>query len=96
MAEPVSAAVFAAISDPLRLALLVALERRPSTPAELAAVTSTREPVVERALSVLHDAGLVTTAGGGDRRFRTTGRGWSDVAGALILLDRASRPPEEA
>jgi DNA-binding transcriptional ArsR family regulator len=94
MAEPVSAAVFAAISDPFRLALLVALERRPSTPAELAAVTSAREPLVERALGVLYDAGLVTTSSA-DRRFRTTGRGWSDVAGALILLDRASRPAED-
>jgi len=95
MAEPISAAVYAAISDPLRLALLVALERRPSTPSELAAVTSAREPLVERALGVLYDAGLVTTHRGADRRFRTTGRGWADVAGALILLDRASRPADE-
>jgi DNA-binding transcriptional ArsR family regulator len=95
MAEPVSAPVLAAIADPLRLALLVALERRPATPAELAAVTRTPEPVVEQALAILDDAGLVTAAGSGAGpcRFRPTGRGWTDVAGALILLDRASRPP---
>lgn len=95
MAEPVSAAVLAAIAQPLRLALLVALERRPSTAAELAAATQTSEPAVEQSLAVLYDAGLVTLARGADRRFRTTGRGWADVAGALILLDRASRPLEE-
>jgi hypothetical protein len=93
MAEPVPAPVLAAIAQPLHLALLVALERRPSTAPELAVATRVAEPAVEQALAVLHDAGLVTTAGG---RFRTTGRGWGDVAGALIALNRASRPPDDA
>ena len=51
MAEPVPAAVLAAIAEPLRLALLVALERRRSTAAELAAGPGRDEPVVEQALS---------------------------------------------
>lgn len=92
MAEPVPASVLAAIAQPLRLALLVALERRPASPSELAAATRASEPAVEQALAVLHDAGLVATAPGDERRFRATGRGWADVAGALIVLDRASRP----
>lgn len=96
MAEPPSGPVLAAIADALRLALLVALERRPSTPAQLAAQTQATEPAVEQALAALHDVGLVTTKTvDGARVFRTTGRGWADVAGALILLERASRKPEE-
>lgn len=88
MAEPVSAAVLSAIAHPQRLALLVALERRPMTLPELAAAAKTTEALAEQAVSVLHDVGLVTTAAG---RLRTTGRGWANVAGALIQLDRASR-----
>lgn len=91
MAEPVSAPVLAAIANPLRLALLVALERREGTPAELAAATGAGEPAVEQALAVLHDAGLVAD---GTRRgaLRTTDRGWAEVAARLATLDEASRP----
>jgi DNA-binding transcriptional ArsR family regulator len=91
MAEPVSAPVLAAIANPLRLALLVALERREGTPAELAAATGATEPAVEQALSVLHDVGLVAN---GARRgtLRTTGRGWAEVAARLARLDESSRP----
>lgn len=93
MAEPVSALVLTAIAHPYRLSLLVALERAPATMAELAAATKTTEATVEQGLAVLHDAGLVTMTGAaGRRRFATTGRGWTKVAGALIALDRASRP----
>jgi regulatory ArsR family protein len=93
MAEPVPAPVLAAIAQPLHLALLVALEGRPSSPAELAVATRVAEPSVEQALAVLHDAGLVTTTG---NVFRATGRGWADVAGALRALERASRPSGDA
>lgn len=91
MAEPVSAPVLAAIANPLRLALLVALERREGTPAELAAATGAPEPAVEQALAVLHDVGLVAD---GTRRgaLCTTGRGWAEVAARLAVLDDASRP----
>jgi DNA-binding transcriptional ArsR family regulator len=90
MAEPVSGPVLAAIGHPLRLALLVALEAREQTPAELAAATGAGEPEVERALAVLSDAGLVR-GGGRAGRLRTTGRGWAEVERRLGALDRASR-----
>lgn len=98
MDEPVAATVLAAIANPLRLALLVALEQREGTPAELAAATGATEPAVEQALSVLHDAGLVAD---GTRRgaLRTTGSGWAEVAVRLATLDEASRrddgPPRD-
>jgi DNA-binding transcriptional ArsR family regulator len=98
MDEPVAGPVLAAIANPLRLALLVALERGEGTPAELAAATGTTEPAVEQALSVLHDAGLVVD---GTRRgaLRTTGSGWAEVAARLAALDEAGRrgdPPPRA
>jgi hypothetical protein len=91
MAEPVPGPVLGALANPLRLALLVALEQREGTPAELAAATGATEPAVEQALAVLHDAGLVT---GGTRRgaLRTTGRGWAEVAARLTALGQASGP----
>ncbi|HET6510165.1 MAG TPA: ArsR family transcriptional regulator [Baekduia sp.] len=90
MAEPVPARVLAAIAHPLRLALLVALEAREGTPAELAAATGVTEPEVEQALAVLHDVGLVAA---GTRRgaLATTGRGWAEVAVRLARLDDAGR-----
>ena len=88
MAEPVSAPVLAAIAHPLRLALLVILERREATPAELAAATDVPEPLVEQALGTLSEAGLVDQ---GPRGMRTTGRGWTEVARRLSALDQASR-----
>jgi DNA-binding transcriptional ArsR family regulator len=91
MAEPVSAPVLAAIAHPLRLALLVALDRREGTPAELAAATGVTEPAVEQALAVLSDAGLVTRGRRGAGRLTTTGRGWTEVARRLAALDQASR-----
>ena len=90
MAEPVSAPVLAAIAHPLRLALLVALERREGTPAELAAATGTTEPAVQQALAVLHDAGLVA-AGARRGTLRATGHGWAQVAARLAELDASSR-----
>jgi DNA-binding transcriptional ArsR family regulator len=91
MAEPVPGPVLGALANPLRLSLLVALEQREGTPAELAAATGATEPAVEQALAVLYDAGLVTR---GTRRgaLRTTGRGWADVAVRLNALGDASRP----
>jgi DNA-binding transcriptional ArsR family regulator len=91
MAESVPGPVLGALAHPLRLALLVALEQREGTPAELAAATRATEPAVEQALAVLHDAGLVTS---GTRRgaLRTTGQGWAEVAARLTALGEAGRP----
>jgi DNA-binding transcriptional ArsR family regulator len=91
MAEPVPGSVLSALAHPLRLVLLVALEQREGTPAELAAATGATEPAVEQALAVLHDAGLVTR---GTRRgaLRTTGRGWAEVAVRLSALGEARDP----
>jgi DNA-binding transcriptional ArsR family regulator len=90
MAEPVSGPVLAAIADPLRLMILVALEARQQTVAELAAAMGTPEPEVERAIAVLYDAGLVR-GGDGPGRLRATGRGWLEIARRLRTLDRESR-----
>lgn len=90
MAEPVSGPVLRAISDPLRLTLMVALEARELTVAELAAALRVEEPAVERAVSVLHDAGLVR-AGAAPGRLRATGGGWAEIARRLRTLDRESR-----
>lgn len=98
MDEPVAAPVLAAIANPLRLALLVALEQREGTPAELAAATGATEPAVEQALAVLHEAGLVAD-GVRHGALRATGSGWAEVAARLASLDEASRrddPPPPA
>jgi DNA-binding transcriptional ArsR family regulator len=83
--------VLSAIASPLRLAVLVALEQREGTPAELAAATGMGEPAIEQALAVLSDAGLVA---GGARRgaLRATGRGWAEIAAGLSRLGDATRP----
>lgn len=90
MAEPVPGSVLSAIAHPLHLAVLVALEQREGTPAELAAATGATEPAVEQALAALHTAGLVTS---GSRRgaLRTTGRGWAEVVARLTRLGEARR-----
>ncbi len=90
MAERVPDAVLSAIAHPLRLAVLVALEQREGTPAELAAATGTTEPAIEQALAELHAAGLVAS---GSRRgaLRTTGSGWAEVVACLSRLGAARR-----
>jgi DNA-binding transcriptional ArsR family regulator len=90
MAEPVSGPVLAAIADPLRLTVLIALETRQQTVAELAVALEAPEPAVERAIAVLYDAGLVRR-GDGPGRLRATGRGWLEIARRLRTLDRESR-----
>jgi DNA-binding transcriptional ArsR family regulator len=90
MAEPVSGPVLRAISDPLRLTLMVALEARELTVAELAVALRVDEPAIERAVAVLHDAGLVR-AGAAPGRLRATGGGWAEIARRLRALDRESR-----
>jgi DNA-binding transcriptional ArsR family regulator len=90
MAEPVSGPVLAAISHPLRLAILVVLEAREQSVPELARTLAVREPELEQAVAVLHDAGLVR-AGGEPGRLRVAGRGWAEIARGLRALDRDSR-----
>lgn len=92
--EPVPAHVLEAVAHPLRLAVLVALDGREGTPAELAAVTGAPEPAVERALGVLSDSGLI--ASGRKRRgaLRATGRGWTEIAQRLKALEETRAIPE--
>lgn len=92
MAEPVSADVLRALSHPLRLALLVALEEHgPQTAAELAAALGMGEGEVHQHLAPLHDAGLIID-GEPDARLRAVGDGWASIARQLRALE-GQRPP---
>jgi DNA-binding transcriptional ArsR family regulator len=53
-------AVFGALADPTRRAILVRLTKGAATVAELAAPFSVSQPAVSRHLKVLEDAGLIT------------------------------------
>jgi DNA-binding transcriptional ArsR family regulator len=90
MAEPISADVLAAIAHPLRLAILVALEARELTVAELAIAVRATEPEVEQAVAVLHDAGLVRDAAARGR-LRAASPGWVAIAQQLRRLADDSR-----
>ncbi len=54
--------LFQALADPTRRSMLERLARGPAPVSELARPTGLRLPTVMRHLSVLEDAGLVTTA----------------------------------
>ncbi|RUT34544.1 ArsR family transcriptional regulator [Arsenicitalea aurantiaca] len=61
--------LFHALSDPTRRAILTRLAERPARVTDLAAPTGLRLPTVMRHLSVLEEAGLITTTK--DGRIRT-------------------------
>jgi DNA-binding transcriptional ArsR family regulator len=88
MAEPVDGAVLEALSHPLRLALLVALERDGErTAAELAADLAISEGAVHQQIAALHELGLVVD-GTTSRHVRVHGPGWASVAAQLRALQR--------
>lgn len=60
--DPTLDALFQALADPTRRAMLERLARGPAPVSELARPTGLRLPTVMRHLSVLEAAGLVTTA----------------------------------
>ena len=67
--EQVSAAVFTALADPNRRVILAALaEHGPSTATDLARRLSITRQGIAKHLTLLADAGLVTSEAGGGRR----------------------------
>ena len=68
-AEEVSAAVFAALADPNRRAILASLaEHGPSTATDLSGRMSSTRQGIAKHLALLADAGLVTSDAGVGRR----------------------------
>ena len=63
-----SAGAWAALGDPTRHAIVVALAERPRAVNELAAELPVSRPAVSQALKVLKDAGLVSERASGTRR----------------------------
>ncbi|HEY5455592.1 MAG TPA: metalloregulator ArsR/SmtB family transcription factor [Acidothermaceae bacterium] len=63
-----SEGAWAALGDPTRHAIVVALAERPRAVTELAAELPVSRPAVSQALKVLKDAGLVTERAAGTRR----------------------------
>jgi DNA-binding transcriptional ArsR family regulator len=61
-------AAWAALGDPTRHAIVVALAERPRAVTELAAELPVSRPAVSQALKVLKDAGLVSERAAGTRR----------------------------
>ena len=61
-------AAWAALGDPTRHAIVVALAERPQAVSELAAQLPVSRPAVSQALKILKDAGLVTERPAGTRR----------------------------
>lgn len=67
--DPDLSRLFQALSDPTRRLMLERLAKGPQRVSDLAEPTGLRLPTVMRHLSVLEDAGLITTSKGG--RIRT-------------------------
>ena len=63
-----SAGGWAALGDPTRHAIVVALAEHPRAVSELAAELPVSRPAVSQALKVLKDAGLVSERASGTRR----------------------------
>jgi DNA-binding transcriptional ArsR family regulator len=84
VSEPVPADVLRAITHPLRLGLLVALEDHEQAPSELAAALNATEPSIAYHLAILHDAGLVTTAT--EPGHWRTMDGWAEISAQLQRL----------
>lgn len=83
--ERLSTQALHAIAHPIRLSVLVALERRPGlSTAELATAVDVPERQLMRHLHLLDAAGLTTTTAGGRHTAVTTG--WSAFAERLEAL----------
>lgn len=63
-------AMFAALSDPTRRAILARLAQGEATVSELAAPFALRQPTISKHLKVLGDAGLIETGRDAQRRPR--------------------------
>jgi DNA-binding transcriptional ArsR family regulator len=94
MAEPVSADVLRALSHPLRLALLVALEQGELSVPELAEHVGLRTGEVVPHLACLRAAGLVLD-GAHPGLLRTSTDGWAAVDRQLRRLAAEADPPAE-
>jgi DNA-binding transcriptional ArsR family regulator len=78
MAEPVSADVLKALSHPVRLAMLVALEQQELTAPELAKRIGVPARAGAPHLEALRGAGLVLD-GGQPGHVRTSAKGWAAI-----------------
>jgi DNA-binding transcriptional ArsR family regulator len=88
--EPLSPEVLQALAHPRRLAILLALEARQQTPAELAATLSATEPELASDVATLRTVRLVDATAQG--RLHTTTTGWAEIAAHLrVLQDSAKR-----
>ncbi|HLT77611.1 MAG TPA: metalloregulator ArsR/SmtB family transcription factor [Ferrovibrio sp.] len=95
--DPDLSRLFHALADPTRRAILTRLAREPAPVTELAAPTGLRLPTVMRHLSVLEEAGLISTAKAGRTRVcalvpeaLAPARSWMDEQRAIweARLDR--------
>jgi DNA-binding transcriptional ArsR family regulator len=87
--EPVSAEVLKALAHPSRLAILVALEAREQSAAELAATLSATEPELASHVATLRTVRLVDETAHG--RLRTTTGGWAAIAAHLRGLQDGTK-----
>lgn len=83
-------AVFSALADPTRRAILARLAQGEATVSELAAPFGVRQPTISKHLRVLEDAGLIRTGRDAQRRPRTL-----VVGGPLEDLDAWLAPFRE-
>lgn len=82
--------VFLALSDPTRRAILARLARGEATVNELARPFDMTQPAISRHLSVLEEAGLITTRVEGVRRPRRLVRGGIDGVDEWLSLLRSA------
>ncbi len=81
MADPSVDAVFMALSDPTRRAVLRLLAERPANPTELAGELPVSRQAVSKHLEVLRDAGLVVgSRDGREHRYHLTPGPMADAA----------------
>jgi DNA-binding transcriptional ArsR family regulator len=93
MPEPVGGEVLEALTRPIRMALLVTLERTgEATAAELAERLGVSEGAVHQHVAPLHESGLVVD-GSTPRHVRVAGAGWGKVAAQIRRLQRLHPPP---
>jgi DNA-binding MarR family transcriptional regulator len=88
MGEPIDEAVLAALSQPIRIALLVSLERDgEQTPEELAERLGIGEGDVHQHVTPLHELGLVAD-GDDPHHLKVDTEGWTRIAAQLRRLQR--------
>lgn len=102
------AAVWAALGDPTRHAIVAALAERPQAVSELAADLPVSRPAVSQALKILKDAGLVAERAEGTRRIYRLNQAavaalrdqldafWNRTLANYADLDHGDRPTQES